>query len=141
MRILFDLSPRVLCPSWCQCLFEDRASLSPLGSSLLFSGFPCHVPRNGGAPRKRGSPKSPPNMHSMTLEDLHIFARSMNPQACPHISPVNTTVELSLCGIQQKVTMSFFQASSSPHVYRAVVVQHLDQVKLLKNYAFVLVTV
>ena len=138
-RILFDLSLRVLCP-WCQCLFEDRASVS---SRILFTFF--RIPLSCTAQRwcttQTRFPQKPPNMHSMTLEDLHIFARSMNPQACPHISPVNTTVELSLCGIQQKVTMSFFQASSSPHVYRAVVVQHLDQVKLLKNYAFVLVTV
>ena len=34
-RILFDLSLRVLCP-WCQCLFEDRASVS---SRILFTFF------------------------------------------------------------------------------------------------------
>ena len=41
--------------------------------------------------------------------------------------------------IQHKVTKSiFFQASSSPHVYRAVVVQHLDQVKIMLLFFFIL---
>ena len=104
----------------------------------MFPGFSSYVPRNSGSPGQWGL-KTLHNLHiSKPMTNIctsanpwpPLYLRVAHSPRLPTHFPCEWTRQLSFpCAASDKKWQSLFpQASSSPHVYRAVVVQHLEQV-------------